>query len=331
MPRSRTRHRPTRRPRRTVPPHLLNDMRFESFFDRGHYGTGLRGPHILYHYTTWEAAEKIIRSQRFWATAHDCTNDEEELVYADKTILDVARAVESTANGMARRILHLFGKTYERTRIGAAKRVYLVCFSQECDDLNQWRDYGANGAGVCLGIRLFHIPVPAIPDLTTGIMPIQYGDQPLRAKVEAWQTQLVEALKPAQDVEHNWRLTLDALNVTATAWALATKDPRWKDEHEVRMVFFVRQGRRVTPASLVRPDGRVKRYIEVPLTRLSRIPVEQFIIGPNQDVDSGIERAVKLLADLKYPNPQDRVMRSAASVSGASGTPRAPGYGSGHR
>lgn len=120
-------------------------MRFESFFDRAQYGTGLRGPYVLYHYTSWEAAENIIRSQRFWATAHDGTNDKEELVYADTTILDVARRLEATANGTARRILRLFLKTYEYTRIGAARRAYLVCFSQKRDDPNQWCEYGAMG------------------------------------------------------------------------------------------------------------------------------------------------------------------------------------------
>lgn len=146
-------------------------MRFESFFDRAQYGTGLRGPYVLYHYTSWEAAENIIRSQRFWATAHDGANDKEELVYADTTILDVARRLEATANGTARRILRLFLKTYEYTRIGAARRAYLVCFSQKRDDPNQWCEYGANGAGVCLGLRLFGIPDPAIPDLATGFLP----------------------------------------------------------------------------------------------------------------------------------------------------------------
>lgn len=289
-------------------------MRFESFFDRAQYGTGIRGPHTLYHYTSWEAAEKIVRSQRFWATAHDCTNDKEELIYADATILDAARALEPTSRGIARRVLRLFLKTYEHTRIGATKRTYLVCFSEKRNDPHQWCEYGTNGAGVCLGLRLFGIPHPAIPDLATGFLPIQYGDQQLRDKLDAWHAEFVEMLKRAEDIEHNWRLALDALNATATAWALATKGLRWKDEQEVRMIFLVREGKLVTPVTHVRPDGSVKRYIEVPLTRLRRMPVEEFIVGPNQDVAAGAARAVRLLAELKYRNPEAKVVSSVASI-----------------
>ena len=34
----------------------------------------LRFP-VLYHYTSTSVALKILESQKFWATAHDCTND----------------------------------------------------------------------------------------------------------------------------------------------------------------------------------------------------------------------------------------------------------------
>lgn len=289
-------------------------MRFESFFDRAQYGTGLRGPHILYHYTSWDAAEKIIRSQRFRATAHDCTNDKEELTYADTTILDAARALEQTSSGIARRVLRLFLKTYEYTRIGATKRTYLVCFSEERDDPHQWCEYGANGTGVCLGLRLFGIPHPAIPNLATGFLPIQYGDRQLRDKLDAWYAEFVEMLKRVEDIEHNWRLSLDSLNATATAWALSTKGLRWKDEHEVRMIFLVREGKLVTSVSHERADGSVKRYIEVPLTRLRRMPIEEFIVGPNQDFAAAANRAVRLLAEAKYRNPEARVVPSIASM-----------------
>lgn len=104
------------------------------------------------------------------------------------------------------------------------------------------------------------------------------------------------------------------LNVTATAWALSTKELGWQDEREVRMIFLVREGRIVTQESCVRPNGRMKRYLEVPVTRLPRMPVEEFIIGPNQDIAAATERAVNLLADLKYRNAEARVIPSLVSV-----------------
>src|SRR5438876_2951846 len=139
--------------RRVIPDHLKNDLRIEASFDRASYGTGLVGPPCLYHYTSWEAAEQIIRSQRFWATAHDCTNDREELEYADATIIAAAASAEIRTSGLSRRLIRLFRKSYSSTRISASRRTYLVCFSRHRDDPDQWKEYGQNGAGVCLGFR----------------------------------------------------------------------------------------------------------------------------------------------------------------------------------
>jgi hypothetical protein len=154
-----------------------NDMRIESLFDQALYGTGLKAPDILYHYTSWEAAENILRSQRFRASAHDCTNDSRELIAADATILDAARAIDATSSSsVVRRILRLFLKTYEDTRIGKLRRTYLVCFSQLRDDPTQWWEYGAKGQGVCLGLRLFDVPHPNIPELATTFLRLNTGN-----------------------------------------------------------------------------------------------------------------------------------------------------------
>jgi hypothetical protein len=123
-------------------------------------------------------------------------------------------------------------------------------------------------------------------------------------------------LRGAEDIEHNWRLSLDTLNVVACAWALATKDLRWQREREVRMIFLAREGVRVKPASHLSSDGTVKRYIEVPVTRIRRMPIAEFIIGPNQDMTAGMDRAINLLASLEYRNPKAKVVAStSASVS----------------
>jgi hypothetical protein len=79
-------------------------MALETFFDKANrFGTGIRGPRVLYHYTSWEAAESILRSQRFRASAHDCTNDEAELASADATILEAVRAARENARGIVTR------------------------------------------------------------------------------------------------------------------------------------------------------------------------------------------------------------------------------------
>jgi len=76
----------------------------------------------------------------------------------------------------------------------------------------------------------------------------------------------------AEDIEHNWKLAIDALSVSAEAWAIATKELKWMPEHEVRGIFLARSGRRIEPTEERRPDGSIKRYVAVPLTAHSGCP-----------------------------------------------------------
>lgn len=312
--RNRTRNKRTRRSHRRIPEALKDDSRFEGLLDRAHYGTGTQGPAILYHYTSWEAAENILQTQRFWATAHDCTNDREELTYADHTLVAMADAFESRATGLGRRALRTFIDGYPQHRISASRTTYLVCLSQKRDDPDQWREYGEHGAGVCIGLRLFGIPEPGISGIATGILPVEYGDARLRERLNAWHTEFTTRVEKAPDIEHNLRVSVAALQATAMAWAVTTKAPRWAAEEEVRMIFLPREGATVAYAERQRSNGTTAKYIEVPVTRLPRMPVEEFIVGPNQDVPAGIQRATRLLVTKKYRRPNSRVFASLCSA-----------------
>jgi hypothetical protein len=284
----------------------------EDIFDRALRGTGVEDPPILYHYTTWEGAEGILRAQRFRATAHGCTNDPAELTSADAEILDSLRTREAVARPMARKVLRLFLDTYPIARLSASPRVYLACFSTARDHEHQWREYGDRGRGVCLGLRLFGgVPHPTIPGVATAFMPVDYRERIVRTEINEWLAGFTERVDRMVDVELNWRIALDTLGVQSAAWALATKQPPWAPEREVRAIFLVREGHMVAPEVAFRPDGTETRFIAVPVTRLPRMPVEEFIVGANQDVEAGVARATELLALLKYRHARSRVTASA--------------------
>jgi hypothetical protein len=290
------------------------DLKIESMFDRAKRARRRLGPRVLYHYTSWEAAENIIASQRFRATAHNCTNDPGELLSADATIIDAFTAAQARASGMTARLLRLFLKTYEHSRISASPRCYLTCFSETRDDPHQWCEYGARGSGVCLGLRLFEIPEPKVPALASLFMPVQYLESDWRAKFDKWLDAFVEVFSLGTDTEHNWRLAMDSLTVTTTEWALTAKLPKWSPEQEVRMIFLVREGSTVRPTEEIRPDGTLKRYLTVPVTALRRMPVVEIIVGPNNDPAVARERAIRMLERAGYPDPPSKVVLSNAAL-----------------
>jgi hypothetical protein len=110
---------------------------------------------------------------------------------------------------MTARLLRLFLKTYEHSRIGASPRCYLVCFSQTRDDPHPWCAYGGRGSGVCLGLRLFEIPELKVRALASIFMPVQYVESDWRAKFDEWLVAFIEVFSLGTDTEHNWRLAMD--------------------------------------------------------------------------------------------------------------------------
>lgn len=93
MPKSRKRrHSKGRQVRKWLDPLALDQM-FDGVVG---FTSEVEVPRVLYHYTGWEGAKGIIASQQFWATAHDCTNDEAELVSADSIIVEVAKELRET-------------------------------------------------------------------------------------------------------------------------------------------------------------------------------------------------------------------------------------------
>lgn len=290
----------------------------ESLFEKANrYGTGLTGPRVLYHYTSWNAAEAIIGSQQFRATAHDCTNDPAEFASADATIIELAREAFARAHGpVSRRVLRLFIDHYDVFRIGASRRAYLVCFSTSRDDPNQWCRYGCRGEGVCLGLRLLGADSPIIPGVSTTFMPVNYGtESELRSKIESWLAAFVSACDRAEDIEHNWRLAIDALNVSAAAWALTTKHLDWASEREVRVIYLAHEGSRITPIEEPRPGGSIRRYFPMRVTKRHRMPVQELIIGPNYDPDAGRARALQMFESARYRNPDRKASASTATLA----------------
>src|SRR6185437_6130133 len=93
---------------------LSLDAIFDSIVNRSIHP---KAPSILYHYTNWCGAEGIVSSQRFHKTAHDCTNDDHELVAAHEVITKVAQRLQKKARGAATRALYHFLNAYERLQI----------------------------------------------------------------------------------------------------------------------------------------------------------------------------------------------------------------------
>lgn len=112
------------------------------------YGESFPESGLLCHYTTPEGLQGILREGSLWATNVQFTNDPEEFKFAYKLFKEVARKIltpddiQYFING-----LDIFGEEHEQ------HRVYFISFSENQDDLSQFRAYSNNGNGYALVFR----------------------------------------------------------------------------------------------------------------------------------------------------------------------------------
>jgi DUF2971 family protein len=265
-------------------------------------------PKILYHYTTWEGAEGIISSQRFWATAHDCTNDEAELVTADSIIIETVRELRRNAVHAAAAVLDSFLRNYSKEQVTRVMPIYLACFSILRDDSEQWRRYGDNGRGVCLGLRMLNEPKSQGPDLGDGLVKVDYSEASWRENVRENIRLVCSFLSYRNATPVGRRLALSALYRVAAFTSIMAKQPAWEVEREFRHVTTIHPDSKVQPSER-QSGGKTVRYLPVTVRdNGKRIAFAEIITGPNQDAANAHERLRLLLeqrgyavGDLEYP------------------------------
>lgn len=299
MPKSR-KHRERRRPRRKRK-RKSPSSGIAQFFEHTVLTCFQASPHrILYHYTTLAGALGIIEDQKFWSTAHDCTNDEAELISATPTVIAVAKACREHATGAAATVLDIFLANYPNSMISEVGTVYLSCFSVARDDENQWPRYGDNGAGICLGLRVLEEPGPRLADRVSVMLEVDYSETSLRRSLRDAFEQICAALARAEISRNTCKEGLNALYRIAAYAAIKAKHDKWKDEQEVRHATLAPNGRGIVPSQRI-SAGKVIRYLPVSVRDGDKlIALDEIIIGANQNTGETRRKFEALLDDKGY-------------------------------
>ena len=191
-------------------------------FDRVAQAPHSEAPPVLFHYTSWESAQGILANQRFWATAHDCTNDKAELVSADRLIIEVAKDLQKNGTGVATEVLRLFVNGYAKLQVTRMISVCLACFSVARDDEQQWRKYGDEGRGVCLGIRLLN--EPGVEEPPSALVKVDYSESSWRSDLSKNFGSVYALLARAEASRRNYELALSALHQIARSHPLGRSE-----------------------------------------------------------------------------------------------------------
>jgi Protein of unknown function (DUF2971) len=128
-------------------------------------------PNILWHYTSHAAFQGIISSKKIWATEYRFLNDRQEFLHAKQLAQNLVDEEPEyigerfPARDYVRKAVNIVFNTgyLHEERL----RVMVASFSEERDQLSQWRGYASDSRGVCIGFDLRHLRPPS--DIGTAV------------------------------------------------------------------------------------------------------------------------------------------------------------------
>jgi hypothetical protein len=126
----------------------------------------------LYHYTSGNGLIEIIKSGELWSTQVACLNDSSEMLYPIELLR--TKVKEKRAARITSEVEFLL----ERIDVGLTELQmntegrFLACFSEDGDDLSQWRAYGGGEGGYAIQFDSQYLR--KLPDAVTILSKVEY-------------------------------------------------------------------------------------------------------------------------------------------------------------
>lgn len=262
---------------------------------------------MLWHYTNTSGLLGIIQSNRLWASSAAMLNDATELTYG----LGLAREVLDDLKVSAGSDLHptqlqFLDDAWDRIVSSFNENdIFVVCASEEGDDLGQWRGY-AEGSGYAIGFAAEHlvgirpgqspatwVRETALPGWRRVIYDCDEQRELLR---RAWWFAAIQPAGPESTSDQpDWKLGLDAAESALAGVIAYLKHPGFVSERETRFVF---DGRRfddllhfrsgplgITPYIELAGSPEPKSVGHVTAQVPDKLPILGVRVGPAQDQD----------------------------------------------
>jgi hypothetical protein len=256
----------------------------------------------LYHYTTAEGLEGILKTRSLWAHDVAFMNDWQEIQFgADPLIVRMREYLSEHPPDRDKPVAKEFEENIRLVIMDAAldslrkftsserqfhpnymdEATYVACLSEEYDDLGQWRAYGKRGYAI--GLTIEGLTRAAPPPL---LGQVKYGEPAVRDLCDSvigyFETRRVGAHPRTYGY-------FDTVNRLLPQLALIKHDA-FHQEREWRLVVSPQQGRD-------RPEVKVRSTASglVPYVEWAFEPpyLAEIVIGPGGDLHS--ERAVRML------------------------------------
>lgn len=242
---------------------------------------------ILYHYCGLDAFLSIIKNSTLWLSDIRKSNDYLECVYCRDKINEKIRGFLEDD----KEALEAWDFGYNiNSDLSMDMISYVACFSENKDQLSQWRGYADNGAGIAVGFsRESFADLKEAAPSHISFRKVIYDEKEQEKFIERIARDSIKAMetKPvaqvAAELNQNYRLQFPVL-----------KNASFEEEAEWRIIFndsFSKRKRHVGKNILfsgIRYTVREKRlvsYIEMDFSKLKYNAIKEIWIGPKAEVE----------------------------------------------
>ena len=242
---------------------------------------------ILYHYCGLDAFLSIIKNSTLWLSDIRKSNDYLECVYCRDKINEKIRGFLEDD----KEALEAWDFGYNiNSDLSMDMISYVACFSENKDQLSQWRGYADNGAGIAVGFsRESFADLKEAAPSHISFRKVIYDEKEQEKFIERIARESIKAMetKPvaqvAAELNQNYRLQFPVL-----------KNASFEEEAEWRIIFndsFSKRKRHVGKNILfsgIRYTVREKRlvsYIVMDFSKLKHNAIKEIWIGPKAEVE----------------------------------------------
>lgn len=249
-------------------------------------------PRTLYHYTDAQGLMGIQGDQCFWATNARFLNDEFELSWSANVFGAELEKTEPRSDREGELLLRMDDAT---SLINSGIEVFCCSFSEQPDDLNQWRGYAGGVSPYCLGVASNRLSAQI---QNSELFSVEYDE----ARQNAIARQVIDItldLYRSHETPADKREARQLMGNCAHAFRIMTsyaslrfKSPHWASEKEWRLVSISSDERELEGRLLFRA-GRfgVIPYIKLKMGNIGprMLPITEVIVGPTALRDATVQ------------------------------------------
>tara|TARA_B100002003_G_scaffold175051_1_gene162906 strand:- start:7409 stop:8230 length:822 start_codon:yes stop_codon:yes gene_type:complete len=266
----------------------------------------VNSPDLISHYTSLDGFRAIVQSRKIWATNVMFLNDNKEYFHAfevfDKEFENFKEEIKPSSNDDIF-FLSAFRQCMDEMDYIGSEQHYVTSFSENIDQLSQWRAYGS--VGIIFNKKLLEECLSRYDAVFSSIAQCKYDsrslEQEFRNRIRELYANYQSTLK-SKGKEEIFNLIID-FQVYIFDIAAFYKDGGFHEECEVRLSCTSTGDETVE----FRSDGSyLIPYIEVPYDLDT---IDSVIIGPCVDPDK-TEKSIELFLKKQFSENLPKIYKS---------------------